>query len=478
MNSSLYTTRASSVSEFFVITPEEMVKVDEHSQTRFNAGIDCLIEQEVLGRRNEKVPSRLLQLSKSFGFEWEPLSEPGHMRFLGYAAFMLNQAKIEAERIARSNLKNLDIPAFQVDGVSLVNPSAPAMYDYLKLTSINEGLYGDSPYKVASEGLEYILRQTSCVQKYSACLSRQLKADSLPVALFEISDSFRREPVENLQLCYRLRRFHLPETHIHTRNIDEAVQLSFGIHRQIQQNLLDLEADFVLLISASQEFAKARQDYFKLIASIANNPVLLKVTPSGKICEDGVELDVEYKLIDSVGCCRELSTFQIDEQITRAIGLVCEDGTVPATIHTVFCGGVERLIYFILDRIVRSESDGIKRRLPLWLTPVEVRIIASDESVVRLAFSVAQQLSIAGLRTEIDDRSQSLEAAIRDADSLLIPYLIWVNNEHNITVRDYQTETFKKQDISELLAQIGRDRTDHPSSFERLSRQPFCTPND
>ena len=331
---------------FYVVTADDVIPIGEFPVAERSSGLESLIEQEMFGRRRESVPARLAQLFGGFGFGWEPRSEPGHMRVLEHAAFMLRQARENAARQAAMTFHALNVPCAELDGVSLVDPLNPVLHEYLKLTSSEQGLYGSSPYEVGGGDRSYMLRQTSCFQKFSACLDRRLSAESLPVALFEISDSFRREPEESLQLSYRLRRFHLPEAHIHTAGMRAAVELSQRLHLQILRAVVELEADVVLLISATHQFAIEHPEYFKQLAAQAGCQALLTVAAPGLICEDGVEVDVEYKLVDSLGCCRELSTFQIDDRITRSFGLQCDDGTIPSTIHAVLTGGVERYIFW------------------------------------------------------------------------------------------------------------------------------------
>jgi threonyl-tRNA synthetase len=461
-----------------VVTSDDVVPLGSDRGADLGAGMECLIEQEILGRRSETVPRRLAELLQNLGFEWEPLSEPGHMRFVGHAAFMLSRAKEHAARVAGSILRSVDIPSLRLDGVSLVDQSTPPMRRYLIMTSTDAGLYGDSPYEVKGAGHAYMLRQTGCFQKFSACLDRRLVADSLPVALFEISDSFRREPEDTLQLSYRLRRFHLPEAHVHTRHVRDATDLTLPLHLRILSTLSELEANLVLLISATHKFASSHHAYFKELVSHTTSPALLKVSAPGTMCEDGVEVDVEYKIIDSSGCCRELSTFQIDEQITRTFGVRCDDGTTPATIHSVFSGGVERYLYFTLDRIVRSEAGGSKRHLPLWITPIVARVVPADAASARSALSIARRMSAAGIRTEMDDRGQDIASTISDADSLLVPYLVLANADPTrseiVSVRDFVSGTFRDWDLKALVAEIENvGRSAPPDDLPRLSRQPF-----
>ena len=181
--------------------------------------------------------------------------------------------------------------------------------------------------------------------------------------MFELSDSYRREAVRRLQLCARLRRFHLPELHIHTRNMPAAVELSVALNEIIVAQISEVADEWQLLISATHEFARSHEQYLRTLAATVRMPLLLKVYPPGRLCQDGVEIDVEYKVSDANGCPREFSTFQIDERITRSFGLRCRGQTRSekgmATIHGVLTSSVERYLYFAFDRIARLEAAAI-----------------------------------------------------------------------------------------------------------------------
>jgi threonyl-tRNA synthetase len=467
--------------EHHVVTADDVVPLADYPAADRGPGLTSLIEQEVLDQRRERIPLRLAELFRTFGFEWEPLSEPGHMRVFDRAAFMLGRAKEYATRTAAATFRSLDVSWIDLDGVSIIDPATPVVREYLKLTARDGDLYGDKPYQVDGGDRAYMLRQTACFQKYSACLDRRLTAGSLPTALFEISDSFRREPAETLQLSFRLRRFHLPEAHVHSRGVQDALELSRHLHPRILQVLAELEVDLVLLISATHEFARTHADYLKQLAAEAGCPALLKVSAPGEICADGVEVDVEYKPVDSLGCCRELSTFQIDDLITRRFGVRCDDGTTPSTIHSVLTGGVERYLFCALDRIVRGEAAGLRPHLPLWLTPVAARVVPAGPRSAAAALAVARRLVAAGVRTELDDREHDLDSAIRDADALLVPYLLWVDaataDSGAVRVRDYGSAAFRDRDLEEVIAEA-RDPGEQSVSTgvpPRLSRHPFNT---
>jgi threonyl-tRNA synthetase len=464
----------------YVVTPEGVTLLGDFPPRDRGPALDTLIALEVLGQRLERVPDRVADLLHRFGFEWEPLSEPGHMRMLDHAAFLHERAREHAAHTAAAAFGALDVPCATLDGVSLVDAVAPVMRDYLTLTAAEPELYGAGPYEITRIDGSYLLRQTSCIQKYSVCRDRPLAAASLPVALFEISDSFRREPEETLQLSYRLRRFHLPEAHVHSRRLAEAVDLSLLLHQRILRVLAELAADAVLLVNQTHRFFTAYPDYVVRLVEQAGCPALLRVAAPGQRCQDGVEVDVEYKLIDALGCCRELSTFQIDEEITRRFGVRCDDGNLPTTIHAVLTGGVERYVFLALDGVARAEAAGRPRHLPLWLSPVVARVVPVAADAVGAALTVADRLVAAGIRADVDDRGGGPGAAVADADALLVPVLIEVDEaagDGRVRVHRYGSAESREERLDHVVAELRRDsRPGATARPPRLSRRPFAPP--
>jgi threonyl-tRNA synthetase len=345
-----------------------------------------------------------------------------------------------------------------LEGINVVDSSSSVMKDYLALTQ-NEELYGRAPYRI--QGTPLLLRQTGCLQKFSVCRDWHLTGKSLPIALFEISDSYRHEPTDTLQLCSRTRRFRLPEMHIHTSSTKEAVALSVDIHRLMVDELSILTDDCQLLVSAPSSFASSNHAFFKELASVMGKPLLLKIYPPGFLCEDGIEVDVEYKIIDSMGYAREFSTFQIDELITKSFGLRYSSrghsSRVPSTIHAVFTGSLERHLYFLLDRAAGSQGSGVPVRLPLWISPVVARVILSHRGSIEPGMRLARDIQSRGIRTDIDDRPYGMERKVEEANLELVPYQILLGNDpasRLLNVRTYGAGDTRRMTLEQLLEEV------------------------
>jgi len=402
-------------------------------------GIGSLISQEVHeDRPSNPVSADVEALLRQVGFDWERATEPGHMRLLPPAAFILSQVLRYAETLTRRVASALGLPFEAISGINVIDGSAEMLRDYMRLVDAATGLYGTSPYRLADPTSTLLLRQTSCLQKYSVARDWVLDDRHLPRCLYELSDSFRREREDDLELCFRLRRFHLPESHIYSASLRELRELGLGLHEQITAELGRWTNGHVLLLTASHRFAAENADYLRRLTATTGRPALLKVCGPGELCEDGIELDVEYKFVDGSGHARELSSFQLDELITRAFGLAGVLGPL-VTIHAVPLGGAERFIYAAFDLVSSRLRSGLFAHLPLWMTPTAVRVVWDpvEEAAAQTARNIAVTLETVGIRTDLDDRQIPLARKFREARQDLVPYQIMVDrtsSDHDLTV--------------------------------------------
>ncbi|MGH3607617.1 MAG: hypothetical protein ACRDRD_05950 [Pseudonocardiaceae bacterium] len=435
---------------FRILSPDGAVEPVARDRSGWTRGLASLVNQELLGRRAGPVHPRVQQLLERFGFEFEPVSEPGHLRFQPPAAHMLQRATTYAEARVRAIAADLGMPFDRVEGVNVVDGSAELLQGYLRLIHGDGDLYGAEPYFLAHPRPHLLLRQTSCLQKYSVARDWDLAATPLPRCLYEISDSFRGEPEDDLQLAFRLRRFRLPEAHLYSRSVEESVAQAERVDALVHDDLARHVGEVAVLVTATHEFAARHHDFLTGLAVRAGAPVLLKECVPGALCEDGVEVDVEYKFVDAAGFARELSTFQIDELITRSFGM---PGT---TMHAVPVGSAERFIFAAFDRIARIEDGGGSARLPLWLSPVGARLVWELDRAPRadVVDALCRALVGRGLVVDIDDRHVALVDKIATAQAELVPLLLLldpVSGPDRVGVRSFETGETNVMALRELL---------------------------
>ena len=153
-------------------------------------------------------------------------------------------------------------------------------------------------------------------------------------------------------------------------------------------------------------------------------PALLNFVPEGIYYW---VLNIEYHIIDELERPREIATFQIDIGNAKrfAISYVDEKGAkeFPPIIHTAIIGSVERYLFTVLDQCARTEKRGGKPSLPLWLSPTQIRVVPVRPEFLGYAQKMVDQLTASHVRADIDDRDESLDKRVREAELNWIPYI-------------------------------------------------------
>jgi len=129
---------------------------------------------------------------------------------------------------------------------------------------------------------------------------------------------------------------------------------------------------------------------------------------------------IDFHIKDSQGRSWQLGTIQVDFNMPERFDLryVGEDNKPhrPVMIHRAALGSIERFIGILIEH-----HQGA---FPLWLAPVQVKVIAFTDRNQKYAQAVAKQLSDAGLRVELDERAESVQYKVREAELQKIPYII------------------------------------------------------
>ncbi len=137
----------------------------------------------------------------------------------------------------------------------------------------------------------------------------------------------------------------------------------------------------------------------------------------------GPKVDILMK--DVLGREWQMGTIQLDFQQPRRFNLeyAAKDGTrkTPVAIHRVIYGSMERFIGILIEHYAGA--------FPLWLSPVQVRVLPISEKHVMYGQKVLAKLKNAGIRAEMDDANESLSKKIRNAKKEKIPYLFVVGDK-------------------------------------------------
>ncbi len=145
---------------------------------------------------------------------------------------------------------------------------------------------------------------------------------------------------------------------------------------------------------------------------------------------------IDFDVFDSQGRAWQCATIQLDYQMPLKFGIeyTGEDGKahMPVIIHRAILGSMERFIGVMVEHY--------QGKFPVWLAPVQARVITISEQSSDYARGVFGKLKAAGIRAEIDDGERTLEYKVRDAQMQKIPYMIVIGKREAegsaITVRD------------------------------------------
>jgi len=411
-----------------------------------------LVEKEALKTGLVGGRPRFLDFCRKFGLEWEPYSDVGHMRYGPEASLMFELVANYSWTVARS----LGIPVFEVRGTNMFDLSVKPVREHAEL-------FGGRLYQVDIDEKSYVLRYAACHQQFAMLKDWAISYRQIPFGTFEVADSYRLEQSGELLLCFRVRKLHMPDLHVFCQDVEDAKIASMRIHRKIYEEIGKLGRDYVSIYNTTKSFYEQNKSFFNELVSVERKPVLLSFVPEGVYYW---VINVEYTIVDDLGRPREIATFQIDVGNAKRFGIAYTDAEgnkqYPPIIHSALIGTVERYIFAALDTAVKLEREGKVPSLPLWLTPVQVRIVPVSDDFMQRARDILSEIEGADIRVDLDDRPESISKRIRDAEMNWIPYIVVIGEKETKTnllnVRKREVGEQRILPVRELIDEVA-DRT-------------------
>ncbi len=163
---------------------------------------------------------------------------------------------------------------------------------------------------------------------------------------------------------------------------------------------------------------------------------------------------IDFHLEDSIGRTWQCGTIQLDFQLPQRFELeyMGADGEKhrPIMIHRVLFGSVERFIGILIEHFAGA--------FPTWLAPVQVKVLPISDKFIDYADSVAEKLSDAGIRTEVDTRSEKIGYKIRSAQMEKIPYMLVVGQKEEedgvVSVRSRFAGDEGQKDLDQFIKAV------------------------
>jgi len=251
----------------------------------------------------------------------------------------------------------------------------------------------------------------------------------LPMRFAEFATLYRYEKTGELTGLTRVRALTQDDCHIFCT--PEQIESEFSLALQLIQEVLDRYrfSDYKVRLSLRGEQGKYVKDDEKwgraeaaLRAALdANDVDYFEAT--GEAAFYGPKAD--FLARDVLGREWQLSTIQVDFIQPARLGLsyIGEDGQehTPVVLHRAVTGSTERFLGVIIEHFAGA--------FPVWLAPIQAVLIPIADRHLPYAHHVAEQLKAAGLRAEVDERGDRMNAKIRDAQKQKIPYMLVVGDK-------------------------------------------------
>lgn len=310
-----------------------------------------LLEEE-LKQKKVRV-SEVFDLLKQNGINSEKNGDKGHHYFFreGLAQFK------KTELFFRALLKKIKLPIFECIGTNLFNLKKEEIKNHVSFFSERSYLTGPQD--------NLVMRYSACFQQFS--IAKQFK--KLPFGLFEIADSYRYEQSGELELCFRTRKFTMPDMHIFVSSFSKARKLFIFLHELIISWAKKEKISFSALVNYNTKKEKK-------VFSILNKLKEFETIYLKKYLKTGYWLlNIEYLFKDVDGNLRELATLQIDLKNSSNFGIEI-DKKKPIILHCALIGSIERFIFMQYDLAVQQKAFNP------WFLTTPIFVLPTSEDFV------------------------------------------------------------------------------------------------
>jgi len=458
-------------SEWFIMdTDGELTPVEGFDFSR-NTNLEKFARYEMAKERAvAQVPPHVVLMKRLEIADNEPGSDVGNLRY--YPKGRLIKSLLE-QFVTQ---KVIEYGGMEVETPIMYDFEHPSLASYLDRFPARQ-------YVIRSGDKDFFLRFSACFGQFLISHDARFSYRQMPFRIYELTRySFRRELSGELT---GLRAFTMPDVHAMCVDLDQALEeavLRFKLAMDVLEGGLELgREDYELAVRFTRDFYEEHKDFIKSLVQLFGRPVLVEVWPE-KFFYFTLKWDFNY--VDNLDKASALSTDQIDVENAERYGIAYTDDRgekrYPIILHCSPSGAIERCIYALLERAYSEQRKGGVSRLPLWLSPTQVRLIPISDDYVKNCEEVADELRANQIRADVDDRKLTIQRKVREAEREWIPYIVCLGEKEvaskKLAVRKRELGIIEAIELESLIAEV-RDRVkDKPfrelSLSRLLSRRP------
>ncbi|OYZ03007.1 MAG: threonine--tRNA ligase [Sphingobacteriia bacterium 28-36-52] len=311
------------------------------------------------------------------------------------------------------------------------------------LTSGHLPYYADSMFPpMELDGTKYYLKAMNCPHHHKIFGAEPKSYKDLPYRIAEYGTCYRYEQSGELFGLMRVRCLHMNDAHIYCNREQFAQEFKavnemylkyfgiFGIDKYVMRLSLHDPAKLGQKYVNEPELWKETEDMVRKVLIDTNTPF---VEVQDEAAFYGPKIDVQ--IWSTIGKEFTLATNQVDFNSGRKFELAYtnqhNEAEIPLIIHRAPLGTHERFIGFLLEHYAG--------KFPVWLAPLQAKILPISDKFMDYAQEVYKALRKAGVRVEIDDRSEKIGKKIRDTELMKVPYMLVIGekemNEGQLAIR-------------------------------------------
>ncbi len=317
--------------------------------------------------------------------------------------------------------------------------------------------YKDNMYTTKIDGEDCAVKPMNCPGGMLVYKLAPKSYKDFPLRMSEMGLVHRHEKSGQLHGLFRVRCFTQDDAHIFmlpeqiTDEIKRVVRLTDAIYKQFGfKYKVELSTRPENSMGSLEEWEQATS---ALQAALDELGLEYEIN-EGDGAFYGPKID--FHLQDSIGRTWQCGTIQLDFQMPQRFDLeyVGEDGQKhrPIMIHRAIFGSIERFIGILIEHFAG--------KFPVWLSPVQVKILPITDRTLDYAEGVASKLAAEGIRCEVDKRSEKIGYKIREAKLEKVPYILVVGDKEaedgTVNVNKRGVEEKETLSISDFVAKIGR----------------------
>lgn len=310
--------------------------------------------------------------------------------------------------------------------------------------------YRDNMYTTSVDDTEYAIKPMNCPGGMLIYKSKVHSYKEFPMRVGELGVVHRAEKYGALHGLMRARCFTQDDAHIFMRE-DQVKSEIQGVIRLIEEVYEKFGFSYEIELSTRPENSIGSDEEWEL----AINSLKAAVEGIGKsyVINEGDGAfygpKLDFHLKDSIGRTWQCGTIQLDFQLPQRFDLdyVGEDGEKhrPIMLHRVVFGSIDRFIGILIEHYAG--------KFPVWLSPVQVRILPVSDKFIDYSKEIEAKLRQNGIRVELDGRDEKLGFKIRDARLNKVPFMVILGDKEksvgglSVRMRDAEED---KQDLGAM----------------------------